>query len=416
MKKVTRGAWLIHHGGKLSNTTNQDFDNISFAAKCGTLLSAISAEGQVQLKPTKLEALAKANRISAKSEVPTILEELTRQRLISVGQTGAVEVLGLTGHTVLEHTATIFDESRPEKHESAVIELSEMASEIPLKETTAQELLSDQLQITRQVSADTIAIATQIGLIDSESISPRDKILFNGNLFRHDDAQKIDAVLSSLKPVERNLLIELNARLQSSGCISLEVATEIAGDALFRKLHSIGMFDVNVIGNEAGKSAFVTRPSAFSKFTNSFADDALDLAKAFVASLTYGMTIRAASQGRIQMISALVNKLIAGAEVGPATAIGNDYRALELRGVIRVRPAHGGMFTMKLLKPEVGRMALAVILSGDLSSEVIQHLPGAKVTEYSGPELSREIQRRDSTPAIKDSARKLLDEIRMGGL
>ena len=72
------------------------------------------------------------------------------------------------------------------------------------------------------------------------------------------------------------------------------------------------MFDVNVVGNESGKNYFVTRPAAFSKFTNTIADDALDLAKALVASLTYGMTVSSYYRGRIQMIS--------GGSVGPATA------------------------------------------------------------------------------------------------
>ena len=44
MDPKTKGAWLLHHAKKLQATTNQDFDNIAFAGKTGTLLSAISAE------------------------------------------------------------------------------------------------------------------------------------------------------------------------------------------------------------------------------------------------------------------------------------------------------------------------------------------------------------------------------------
>ena len=116
------------------------------------------------------------------------------------------------------------------------------------------------------------------------------------------------------------------------------------------------------------------------------------------------------------MISALMNKLIAGGTVGPATAIGNDYQALEYKGVVEVTPAAGGMFTMSLLKPEVGRLALSVIQDGDITGESIAQLPGAKVTEYINPEVTREVQRKDSTEAVKLSARNLLSEIRKGGL
>ena len=73
MEDKVRGAWLIHHAQKLQATTNQDFDAIAFSGKCGTLLSAISAASQAQLPQKKVAALAKANHISPKTEMPAIL-------------------------------------------------------------------------------------------------------------------------------------------------------------------------------------------------------------------------------------------------------------------------------------------------------------------------------------------------------
>lgn len=415
MDKKTKGAWLLHHNRKIQATTNQDFDAIAFAGKCGTLLSAISAEHQAQLPQQRLDALARANNISPKAEVPTILVELQRQKLILPGN-GYIEVLGLTGQAVLEHTSTIFDECDHEAYEDAMIAVSEIASETPVTDKVAAEFLSDTYKLSRNEANNTLQLGGNIGFFDSESISTKEKLIFNGNLFRRDDAKKINAVLSSLKHGESRLLVELNEKLQSSGCLPLATATQVLGEDLFSRLHSIGMFDVSVIGNEGGNNYFVTRPAAFSKFTNSIADDALDLAKALVASLTYGMTVSSYYRGRIQMISALMKKLIAGSSVGPATAIGNDYQALEYKGVVRVTPASGGMFTMVLLKPEVGRLALAVIQDGDITAESIPQLPGAKVTEYISPEVNREVQRKNSTNAVKLKARNLLNEIRTGGL
>lgn len=394
---------------------NQDFDSISFAGKCGTLLSAISAENQAQITQVRLEALAKANHISPKTEIPGILGELERQKLISRGA-GGLEVLGITGNTVLEYTATVFEESNRENYEDAVIELSEIASEVPLTDKHAAKIISDKFQLVSTNAENTIQLANTIGFFDLESISNSEKLLFNGNLFRRDEAKKVNAILNSLKTSESALLVELNQKLQAAGCLPMQSVITILGQDLFEKLHSIGMFDVSIVGNDSGKNYFVTRPAAFSKFTNSIADDALDLAKALVASLTYGMTISSYYRGRIQIVSALMKKLISGGEVGPATAIGNDYQALELKGVVRVMPAYGGMFTMKLLKPEVGRLALAVIQDGDITSESVPQLPGARVTEYVSPEKTREIQRKDSSPAVKLGTRNLLNEIRTGGL
>jgi len=347
--------------------------------------------------------------------VPAILTELQRQKLILQGN-GNFEILGLTGQAVLEHTATIFDESDHESYEEAVIDVSEIASESPITDKAAAEVMSDTYRLSNSEVTNTLQLGGNIGFFDSEKISDKEKLLFNGNLFRREDAKKVNAVLSSLKQGESTLLLELNAKLHASGCLPLETAHHVLSQGLFARLHSIGMFDVSIVGNENGKSYFVTRPAAFSKFTNSIADDALDLAKALVASLTYGMTISSYYRGRIQMISALMNKLIAGGSVGPATAIGNDYQALEYKGVVEVTPATGGMFTMKLLKPEVGRLALSVIQDGDITAERIPQLPGANVTEYVNPEANREVQRKDSTEAVKLKVRDLLSEIRMGGL
>ena len=415
MDKKTQGAWLLHHARKLQATTNQDFDSIAFAGKSGTLLSAISAERQSVVTQQRLEALARANHISPKTELPAIVAELARQRLILPGN-GGVEVLGLTGHSVLEHTSRIFDESSHEAHEEAVIFVSEIASETPTTDKAIAEVVSDNLKLSRKEVGDTLDLATNIGFFDSEPISAQEKLLFNGNLFRRDDARKVNAILSTLKAPEAALLTEVNQKLQETGCLPLETVNRILGQDLFARLHSIGLFDVSVVGNDQGKSHFVTRPAAFSKFSNSIADDALDLAKALVASLTYGMTVSSYYRGRIQMVSALMNKLIAGHSVGPATAIGSDYQALELKGVVAVTPADNGMFTMRLLKPEVGRLALAVIEDGDITAESVSHIPGARITEYVAPELNREVQRKNATEAVKLKARNLLQEIRTGGL
>ena len=114
MKKKTTGAWVIHHSQKLQGVTlsTQDYEQIGFAGKCGTMLNALAGNQEADVSNDRLHALAKANGISTKLELPTILEELQRQRLIDRAESG-VAVLGLTTAQTLEHTATIFEESSP---------------------------------------------------------------------------------------------------------------------------------------------------------------------------------------------------------------------------------------------------------------------------------------------------------------
>ncbi len=416
MDNKTKGAWLIHHNYKLQNVTlpYQDYDHISFAGKCGVVLNVLARSDDASITNKRLEMLAGANGISYLAEVPSILKELQHQRLIEKHEKG-VTVLGLTTSQTLEHTSKIFEESSPGKSEKAAIEISEKISLLPLMKEDASEYVSDIFKATKQ---ETVSILDQweaIGFFDNESIYEK-KIYFNGNLFRRENINKVRALISSLTSAEEAKVIELSAKIKSSGCIPKEEVSTMLGESLYKRLCAIGFLDENTIGNESGTYTFVTQPAAFTKFSGSIADDAFDLAKALVTSLTYGMTTSPHSRGRIRMIEALMNKLISGGWVGPATAIGKDYKILELKGVVEVRPTDDGLFRMRLLKPEIGKLALTVITEGEASTKSLLELPSVSATRYSGPEANREILRKRQAPASKQALGKILDALRTGEL
>ena len=156
------------------------------------------------------------------------------------------------------------------------------------------------------------------------------------------------------------------------------------------------MFDVSLVSNNRENVEYVTRPAAFNKFGRSDVEDAFDLAKAFVASLQYGMTRRSTSTGRISMLGRLMQNLIDGYTVGPCTAIGQDYKVLELRGVVQVILDRGFMYSMKLLKKDVGLLALEVLRSGDASTHSLASLPGSSLSGFKGPEVTRIKERRSN--------------------
>jgi hypothetical protein len=211
---------------------------------------------------------------------------------------------------------------------------------------------------------------------------------------------------------DRKRVAEVEELLKRAGCASLAEVTRILGVKLLEKLNAISMYDISVVNNDQENVEFVTRPAAFSKYGNPMVEDALDLAKAFVSSLTYGMTRSNHTRGRITMIEKLVRALIEGRWVGPVQAIGQDYRALELRGVVKVRPRSGG-YEMKLLKKDVGQIALEVIKAGD-ASEAVLNLPGATVTGYVGPETNREGRRRKQRVTSKQATRDIVMALRTG--
>lgn len=101
--------------------------------------------------------------------------------------------------------------------------------------------------------------------------------------------KKITAVLDSLSVDEQSKLNEFTEALKKHAWISIESAKSQRGQTLFEKTSAIGLFDINIVSNDTEEVGFITLPSASCKYSTSMVDDAFDLAKAFVSSITYGM-------------------------------------------------------------------------------------------------------------------------------
>ena len=202
--------------------------------------------------------------------------------------------------------------------------------------------------------------------------------------------------------------------MKHAGCVLATKAESVLGRTLFEKLKAAGVYEINTVSNENGEHAFVNSPGAFHKFVNPLIDDSFDLAKALVSALTYGMTLRRPSRGRIISVDWILGALINGRTIGPATAIGNDYRVLEENRVVQLIPAGGGMFRMRLLKREIGELALQVLTKGDANAEAITVPPSSPMTGYVGPEESRMRVRRNQRQPSKRATHDILSALRGG--
>jgi hypothetical protein len=414
MDSKTKGAWIVHHTKKLANVTvgSLDFEQISLAGKCGVLLNSLATSDTVTVPIEKVHAFARAAHISVRTELPVLLGELQKQRFLEQGD-NSISVLGLTTAQTLTHTSKIFDEIEPSQEEKAALHLSELSSNAPVSASEATEIISDTYQLSTKATTSLFTQFQDIGFVDMETVAD-EQLLFNGNLFRRNELAKIKGVLSSFATADELKVNELMAALQHSGCLSYKAAERIVGAELLKSLISIGFVDVNRIGNEQGVFAYITRPAAFKKFSDATVDDAFDLAKAFVTSITYGMKSSPFMRGRITKVIRLLEALIAGRTIGPATAIGQDYQYLETRGVIATLPEGDGRFYMRLLKKDIGEIALKVISEGEASSSMLLQLPSVSAAIYEGPEANRVVTRKKLTQTLKNSAGRILDTIRHG--
>ena len=418
MDKKTKGSWLIHHTNKLQGVTNQlGYEKIFLAGKAGILLSAISSNKEMVITSQRLRTLAQAANINTTFELPKLLDVLNSKELIDSTASG-VAVLGVTTSSALQHTADLFDSLAPAKKELASLDLAERASIEPVNETEIAEELADIYHLPQGDIDQAIYDAEEIGFVDVERLGEKERLLFNGNLFRRASTKKIKAVLDSLSSAEQLKLNALTDILRKSACVPVDAARKQMGEALFTKVTAIGLFDISIVSNSTEEVGFLTLPSAFSKYSSSMVDDAFDLAKAFVSSVTYGITKSSYERGQIQMVDALLSALVRGERIGPVRAIAEDYKVLELKGVVEVsagtkKGRTGPM--LRLLKTEVGELALQAIQQGDVSEHSLTSLPSAAVTRFNGPEHNRERIRRAQTKASPKATNDMLSVLRTGG-
>ena len=415
MTKEQTGAWVIHHAQKLNSIKEiPDYDAIKTAGKAGILLSAISASAEHTITSDKLKKLANASGITT-LEINPLLDILKKSALIECSENNSeINVLGVTSHSILSHTTEIFKNRNPSTSEEAVLVLAE--------EHNISKYLSDTFKISDKDIAGLLIDSRNIGFVDSESIES-ENLFFNGHLFRRDTISKTNAVLESLNQSEAKKLNELNDMLEKEGCIIVERAESILGVSLYSKLISIGLFDASFISNEYGRIGFLTKPSAFQKYGNPIVDDAFDLAKIFISALTYGMTKSSHSRGKITQLPALLNKLINGKSIGPVDAINKDYQLLEQKGVVHVfqgRNPYNGRegYMMKLLKREVGEIALSVLTKGSASEDFVlpSVMSNKPASRFEAPEQARCIERKRTIALNPKATQELLRSLRTGEL
>lgn len=417
--KKTSGAWVIHHTNKIQQVSHQpEFEVTSLSGKAGLLLSALSASDEEStLKQERVNALAAATNIN-RLELKTLLQLLKDKDLIDYTQDNTeYVVLGVTSSSALQHTSDIFESNEPTPIERASLDLSELVSERPYDKNEAIETLGDKYHLNGTDKYQLFKSAEDIGFIDVERVDKQNTLLFNGNLFRKDDTLKIKRILDSLSSAEESKIIELNSLLERNACIDNELAERILGKPLYSKVMAVGLYDLNIVSNEREESGFITKPSAFSKYSTSNVDDAFDLVKAFVSSLTYGMTKSSHQRGQITMIEDLLKKLVNGGSVGPAQAIANDYKILEYRNVVKVEIKKVNTYygprtgpCMRLLKREVGVLALEAIKNCDVSEESLDNFPSASISKYRAPEINRQEIRKKQ---VVDNAKSTNDILMM---
>lgn len=417
----TIGAWLLSQSKRLDNINGADrLQNISYSGKIGRLYNLLRRSSQhektIIINKETLDAVCRLNGIDRQTKEVGI-QTLKSMNQINKATNGDIEVLGATSATVLETTAKIFKNSEPNPDERGSIFLSELISNSPMLRNDAEQIISEKFDIEPEQSISLIDLCKTSAIIDEVGESKKE-ILFNGNTFRSDkSATKVFKLLEPLPEADRRRIEEAKDMLNKKGAILDIDLQEILGIELYNRVMGIGLFDRLEVSNRSESVGYITLPDTFQKYGRPFEEDPVDDAKALLASLTYGMTRSNATRGKIAFPNALLNKLISGEDVGGeygVSAIGEDYRELEKRQVVQVTPSNrsGTRFRMKLLKPDVGALALSVIRgSSNIAQETIL-MDISMARSFSGPEKNRREIRQKHTFDDKRFIASAINQIR----
>ena len=100
-------------------------------------------------------------------------------------------------------------------------------------------------------------------------------------------------------------------------------------------------------------------------------------------------------------------------DLHPVKAIGEDYRELEARQVVKVIQRGHDRYTMRLLKKDVGELALTIVRGGTAAQEAVL-MDGSAVTAFRGPHEVRTEVRARNTINDKRYLTETLDRMRSG--
>lgn len=420
MDKRSQGAWLLSQSKILDDVTGAfRFENIAYAGKIGRLYNVLRRkiidDPTPRIEVETVNDLCKLNNIDIATRREGLRLLQAEGRLEKEGD-GSVVIFGATTRDVLETTSSVFETCNPTQDERAVLDLSQQISGRPIERSEAEEYIGDTHKLTRAQASSLVDVSKDACLVDQEKTKDR-IILFNANMFRdRDRVRKTYYVLESLKESEKALVTEADELLRRQGAVYEADIEKMLGPELYRRLVSIGYFDRMEVNNTSEATGYLALPDAFQKYGRPFEEDPVDDAKALLASLTYGMQRSTYTRGQITLPTKLLNKLIEGGTVGdqkPVAAIGEDYRELEKRGVVKVIPAGYGRYSMKLLKPDVGELALAIVSGRNASEESL--LMGTRAaTGFKGPEENRRQVRQKNTVEDRRFITSTLDRIRGG--
>lgn len=416
------GAWLVIIGKHLlrfdiTEPALSELENLSFAGKCGALLVKLSADDAEQLSHKKVKAHARLCGIGVR-ELSIFLNSLKAFGCLDWDKEGSIyEVLAFSRERVLDTTSTIFVTSNPSKIEKIIPNVLEFCLVRPRFASEIKEDISSEIpEKNVEYLLSLIKTFDLLGHIYIERV--KEDLYFNGYQFG-DRAEDIGKALGALPKEDRESLDALiDIVSESPGTLpeNIKVPKKIKTLAI-----GLGLIDENKVQSIAGEASFLTKPGlslpSVGKEISNLEDDVFNHAKMLLSSLRYGELRSTMSRGRIIDPKWIVGALMDRDRVGPCTAIGQDYIALEGEGVIRTIRAetrYGEQFYMELRRSEPAEIVMSLLKPSKDRLIDVKSLPRnlELPISYTGPEMSRPQAATRAVVQDPETIKRFYEELR----
>jgi hypothetical protein len=395
---VKCGAWIVASYKAFSCFDLEDpafdpYEATILAGKAAGLLSSIRSLGQIDSR--QIDVYRKLAHIKPR-DLTSVIEELERSEGVVVAweeadsgkQVKHIQSRCSTKAEVFEITAEFFHHSLPSSRALASIEVLDSTLHMPVRESDVLFKLHAS-KFDDATARCAIADLVSFRLINrTREKDSGESLIYSPYAFSQNatDAYK---VLKSLPAAARSQAMAILEHVQRKPGVPFPDSLDHSIIALLAKAGIIDVSGVQVKGGDA-KREFPTAPHVWGALSKALGGpqlsaDLIDDSKLLLNSLRYGEFYSSSSRGRIIDPSVLVNALIQRGQVGPATAIGEDYPLPLARGIVSIAESrlYPGRYFMELRKQDIAEAVRdildqnIILPAGDVNTTEALEKPGA---------------------------------------
>ena len=427
MDELTKGTWIINSIKQIKRIRSDApelsyFEATEIAGKAGTLLSRLVADEQEIVSASKVKAFARASGITA-AEQRAVLNYLKDMGKVdfstgSDGKPGDVEVYSFSTQDALRTTSSLYEHIGPSEHEEASLVSLEATFQLPRFESELIEAITNR-GLSEEVAETTLRLQDSLQLARVSRLSD-ESLFYNEHAFAG-DPEKIARALKSLTNTDRQSVQDIQHLVETTPGLSYDLLANQFPDKVLKLMEGVGLLDALRGRSDIGEVVFATVPQLQGISIGQLSPLSVDVfhkAKILLSCLRFGEVKSESWRGKIDSpdkMMNIVNKLVRGEWVGPATAIGQDYQLLERDGVIITKSASYSRYFMQLRQKEVGLLVKQMLEFNRVIPEAdteLQRLLEKQATDYIIPEHRRSNLLAQPTKPVNEARENLLRALR----